>query len=506
MTLSPVLRPNATVALNATVTGAANGHTALSDVSNASYISASTGVSTFEIGTFTLPAGAVVKAVASCSMTFKANVGEAATAYLTLADGTLLAGTFGSYDPFVYPAFLTYGLGITYGPLPTTQALIDGLRMSVETVGGAQVSEVSAQIRYVTIPVVAVTAVTPDPYTASNIVPISWVNTLDSDGGAQTRYRVKVFTAAQYGIGGFDPETSPFTYDSGELLGANLSANVGPLATATTYRAYVKVAQTVNGVSHWSDWGLDQFQVSVATSDISTVTAVANNSTASITVTVTRNGASSAWNFVEVQRSVDAGVTWSDVRSATYVDATGNANTFVVTDHETANGQTTLYRARATRIVSSLPITGAWVSSSSVSWTSSSAWLKSPLNPAKNMSVTLETPFAAQERTIRAGEFAVLGRAAPVVISDVVSLPGSVMKVRTDLAADLPKMIALLSDINLLFQQIPESRAGQSQSGAQYVTVRSFTEEQRVGFYTDMRLWTIGYLEVDAPPDPTAGR
>lgn len=499
------LNPNVTDGLAVfTIVGAATAHAATSDASDASYLNLATAGAGDKFvpgfSTFTLPAGAITKQT-------RAKVRASNVSVPGEFDVEALPGT--SPVPMstaFFPPVAITDHTTAWVPILLSQAQIDSLRYSInQGTVGLRVYEAALEVQYVTIPVVVVDAVTPDPYTASSVVPVSWVNTLDADGGVQTTYQIRVFTAAQYSAGGFNPDTSDAFWETADkVFGATTSANIGPLLNSTTYRVYVRAAQTVNSATHWSAWAFDQFATSFAPPTVLSVTASAVNALARIDVTVNRDTGGVAWDFVELQRSVDAGVTWSDVRSATYVAATGN--TFTVSDWETGNGQSTLYRARGTRIVSSLPLTGAWVSSSSVSWTSALTWLKSPLNPSKNLAVTLEAPFAAQERTLRAGEFDVIGRTAPVVISDVVSLPASLMTVRTDLAADLPKMIALTSDINLLFQQIPESRAGQSQSGSQYVSVRSFAEAQRVPFYTDMRLWTIGYVEVDAPADPLAGR
>ena len=83
---------------------------------------------------------------------------------------------------------------------------------------------------------------------------MTWANTLDSDGGPQTKARVKVFSEAQFNAGGFDPATSTATYDSGVLSQATTS-HVGSSLLDGTYRAYPVVAQTVNGADHYSDWG-----------------------------------------------------------------------------------------------------------------------------------------------------------------------------------------------------------------------------------------------------------
>lgn len=86
---------------------------------------------------------------------------------------------------------------------------------------------------------------------------VSWTYA-DSDGDPQTRYQVKVFSAAQYGAGGFSADKSAATWDSGQLFGDDDTVTVGvDLVSGTTYRAYVRTAQDWSGPEGdlwWSAW------------------------------------------------------------------------------------------------------------------------------------------------------------------------------------------------------------------------------------------------------------
>jgi len=502
------LRPDGTIDLGLWTVSAGTAHAALSDDSDTTYVqttSATVGDPlSLNMGTFTLPAGAVIKETRT---RVRARTGTAGD-FQSYVDAVLIrpSGNNGEEARVQATGVITTASSpYTSWQIPSTQAAIDALKVEIEGIfatsadGFTRAYEVYADIVTVPIPVTVVAAVTPDPYTASNIVPIAWTNTLDADGGVQTRYQIRVFTAAQYGIGGFNPATSPATQDTGEVIGGALTRNTAVLANSTTYRAYVRVAQTVNGVSHWSAYAFDQFAVSVTTSDILSVTTVAVNASARIDVTVNRNGATSAWNFVEVERSTDAGVTWSPVRGATYVDATGNANTFTVSDYETANGQATLYRARATRIVSLLPISGAFVQSTpSVSWSSTSAWLKAPSNPTRNSPVDIDTPFVSTELPVRAGVFDIIGSAERVVISDVMSSPGSTLVIRTE-PSDTT-LIALLRDLVLLYHPT----VCEGGTTGRYISITGVTFTPTVINGHVYQLWTVPYVEIATPRDPLA--
>lgn len=80
---------------------------------------------------------------------------------------------------------------------------------------------------------------------------------VNGNGGAQRSYRVRVFTSAQYGIGGFDPAVSPSTWDSGVILLATQSATVPVTLDVTlTYRAYVMLDMGGTTTTAWtfSQW------------------------------------------------------------------------------------------------------------------------------------------------------------------------------------------------------------------------------------------------------------
>jgi len=492
------LRPDGTIDNGgSSVTGAATRHLALNDDSDASYLTCSPSTfPKFDLGTFTLPAGAVTKSVA---VRARART-SGSFGFVTLE---VRRTPFSSLLVFLYDAVSGSSFAEFSGSpvaVSLTQAEIDSLQVwAGAAISDMQVSEAYVDIIHVPIPVTTVTAVTPDPYTASNLVPITWVNTLDADGGTQTRYQVRVFTAAQYGAGGFDASTSDATWDSGDTLSGSTTATTGALATGTTYRAYVRVAQTVNGVAHWGAYAYDEFTVTVTTAIVETLTTVESDATASITITAARDTTpDTAWEFIEVQRSTDGGTVWSDVRSATYVAATGDS--FEVVDYEVANAQTVVYRARATRILSTLPITGEWVESTPDpdSWTSTSAWLKSPSNPSRNLIVDIDTPFVATALPVRAGVFDIIGSAERVVISDVMSSPGSTLMIRTE-PSDIT-LLALLRDLVLLYH--PTVCEGGTVGRYISITGVSFTPTVINGHV--YQLWTVPYVEIDAPRDPLA--
>ena len=96
------------------------------------------------------------------------------------------------------------------------------------------------EVTYVEKPVVS--GVAPDGTISDTNQPvILWGTTLDADGGPQHAARIKIFTAAQYGAGGFDPALSAPTIDSGDIFGTADSWTVSQILPDGTYRAYVSI-------------------------------------------------------------------------------------------------------------------------------------------------------------------------------------------------------------------------------------------------------------------------
>jgi hypothetical protein len=178
------------------------------------------------------------------------------------------------YVPLWAPWQMFYGSTRTTksGGAPWTKADIDAIRVNMNRwsgIGGGgnegYISEVYLEVTYNEAPVATVTTPVEASTIPSTTPTVAW-NYSDPDGDGQERYRVRVFSAAQYGIGGFDPATSPATWDSGEVYSAATSVVVGAvLAQGTTYRAYVQVADAGSG-GRYSAWDSNTFTVASAVS------------------------------------------------------------------------------------------------------------------------------------------------------------------------------------------------------------------------------------------------
>lgn len=525
------LRPNSTVGSTGTVSGAASAHAALSDDGDSSYVELDQGeLVDCNLETVAMGSGAVTK---SMQMQFRLRGGggaKNARAYSAVKNSaTALSSTtyqIASGDTTIRT------VSAPASPVTLSQAEVDGIEAFIDNSAGdspstVDVMEFYAVLVYVTQPSVSVSAVSPDPYTASTTVPIEWANTLDSDGGAQTRYEIKVYTDAEYGDGGFDPDTTPVTvYETGVVTSASDGpVDIGPIPNGDTYRAYVRVAQTVNGALHWSNWDYDTFTMDVSTAEVDTITVAAVDASGYMTIQLDWDNTSEDWEYLEVQRSIDGGTTWTPIRWGDFVGYSSTRTIGGVTvvsndgnipgidglsqvtfrDYEVPNGASVTYRARAAWYSSGLPITGSWLESSSGSWSSTATWLKVPTDPSKNTTVRIGRTSPWQH-SARVGLFPVIGRALPVAVSDV--MPGASFELEL-LALDKSELEAVttaLDAMRVLLQIPPDAGTGAELDGSQHATVTSKAVSYLFGKRSAMRSIRVGLVETDAPGDATAGQ
>ncbi len=489
------------------VSGAASQHAALASTSTTSYVRLSQYIEA-DVTKLTLPDTAVTLSI---EVRVDAEALTAADIDVTVLDGNTIIqrwtitadGTFATYTTDAVPVTLTpaavrnlrVGLG-----MPDSSAIID-------------VAYVHIQLLYVTQPGGTMVDPDPDPWTASSLPFAGITHSVDTTGGYPTHFQMRTFDADRYGaFGSLDPATDDPFHDTGVLLapisGVNHNTNyadIGPLPN-DDYRVTARVAQTVNGVLHWSDWensSLGNFEVNVSSvAVVSSVTVSAQSATGHIDVTVNRDGTSSAWELVEVERSIDAGTTWSPVRGATLVAPSG-ANSHTVADYEVGNGVDVEYRARAFRFASGLPIVGLWVSSSSTSWSSATAChLKDPTTPANN---TTFTPFGRDDvvRSRVTGVFNVAGKANPVTVSDPRSGRTGQFRVQTADAAEAAAIDTLLTGGATVLVQYPATYDIDDMYATVLADTESFLVEVESVLY---RTWIVEYVEVDEPTDASAGR
>ena len=297
-----VLRPNAdwNNASAFTISGGSGSvHAALADDSDSTYITrTSTTIPASyetEFGTTTL---ASTEKVTSVNLRARIVVGTAGNAEFSIGVITDRNGRTVSYSVPITKqntlALSTVDMSLNLTTSPTgaewTQTLLNNLVVKFTdnaTASGDRTSVYALYVDVVTTAQPTLTVTSPSgTITDTSFPSINWTYA-DTDGDPQSAYQIKIFDATTYGAGTFDAETSTATVDTGVVVSTNNGATLETdLADATTYRAYVKVAQLVNGNNYFSDWAYSQFTIDVDAPATPLITAFYDSDAGAVTLTV----------------------------------------------------------------------------------------------------------------------------------------------------------------------------------------------------------------------------
>jgi hypothetical protein len=497
-----VVRPDATASGGAsfTVTGAPTAHAATNDSSDASYIrKAASGTASIILGhgTVAIASGNTVRAVRVRARVAGGDAGSKANLYL----GTRVGGL--NFFTTAVPLRGAMPLGVISGAWHSnapdgglwTQEKINNLRAQftdyMDGASRAYLYEVYIDVDLADQPTTTVTAPT-GSITTTSLPDVSWTYS-DSDSEAQAFYRVKVFTAAQYGASGFDPETAASVWDSGDMSSVDTTTTVADYLGDGTYRVYVKTAKTINGSPFWSTWAYSGFTVNLTQPAIPIVAAVWSEALGKSTVTIT--GAVLPGGFAsqvfELYRSDDGGSTWVAVRGGLDLEPDGS---YVVTvaDYEAPRGQMVAYRARAVGLSSGNLIASAW-SASSTAFISNDGnwWLKSPTSPSLNIAAARVLTGLELTQTVEAGVFRPIGRGNAVVIEGSAGGWDGTYRVYTSSSAEWAALKALLDSQATILVQDPFGEQ-------KYIRVVSRQMTQAGTAAEPQRTLQLGYVEVDA--------
>lgn len=354
------VRPNATAAGEALFDkagGAATAATALADDDDLTFISKATAVAglasvLLDFGTTTIGTAQRVKQVRMRARVETPNDSGRLNFFL---------GSRVDNQNYFHSATAIRGevsISTITGPFQTSapngedwsQASINGLRGRFtefnDSTNVAEIYEAYIDIDIANQPSITVSNPT-GTITNSAAPDVIWAFT-DTDGETQSFFEIKVFSAAQYGAGGFDPATSIPIFSSGEIGSSDDTAPIGELLTTGTYRAYVRAAKSVNGQPFFSAFAFSQFTLSFTPPVTPTLAASwsAPLGRASFTITGATLPAGYVSQYYEVERSDDGGITYRQIRNGTDIIPSG---TFVGTaqDYEAPREVVVFYRARA---------------------------------------------------------------------------------------------------------------------------------------------------------------
>lgn len=429
----------------------------LSDNNDGSYLSG-LGDCQVQFATPSVPAGARMKNVSLRERTYKpAGISGPG---IQIHDVAVFAFRDLGYTTVTWESVIEYH----HGGVWALNSVPSSPRVSFQfPFGVTRLTEAYLDFTYVAVPVTSVTAPT-GTFTDNNLPLVSWSQTRDSDGGAQTRWEVKIFTDAQYLAGGFNPATSTPTlfYSGSGWTGAQTSKQIATALANDTYRAYVRTGQTVNGFAHWSAWSFSGFVVNIVPLDVPnppTISVTPEDSDHRNKVTVTTVAGAASPDYVVIERSEDGGTTWEDLRTLLgdgVAASSLGANDYY--DYEAPNGDTVHYRAKARHDYGGGSVTDSdWSAPGSGAWSQSNIWLlKHPVRPSAKIALDI---YSQPEYSFnsRGAPFQALGATEATVVEDTAEADSGFISFLVNTDEERLAFVDLVKEgVSLLVQAPPE--------------------------------------------------
>lgn len=498
-----ILRPSSTTtSSNATPSGSASLHAAMSDDNESTFAlldELSFGDGSTWVGgaltDLTLPAGAVIRSAGPLAHA-RTSLGGILIARMTV-DGVDYGGSTW-VSQTLGPVFFTS----TQNPEGAwVEADFDAATYWVQgwqLGGNLQVTEFYVVVIYVTVPELSVTGPT-GTFTTNNRPAVTWTPDHDLDGGDPTYFEVKVYDDATYGGGGFDPDSTTPDVTSGIVAGNPQTWTPPAGLVNDTYRAYVRIAQTVNGELHWSDWEFSGFTVNTPAPATPTLTLTQDVANARVVIGLAGNAGSATTDGFLVERSLDAGDTWELLRQVGRTDGAVLGAPATVYDYEAPLGREVDYRAYAVHDYTGVLTPSLAADTDSITLAGTSAWLKCPQLPELNLAISVHS-FAATSRVAKQTVVDVLGRQLPVIVGDGFGGQAGTLVVQSWSRADRDALMALLYSGATLLLQLPDEWDPEGEDvylRANQMDRARLVDKARVVDVLD----TLAWVEVQAPSD-----
>lgn len=420
-------------------------------------------------------------------------------------------------SPYTYstPA----GAGATAGPAGPWAGLLSVLAVRVNDghkaadANRATIYEVFADVYYCARPSASLAISPASPVTTTSYPELtatltalveSWQDGSGAAARSEVEYELRVFSAAQYAIGGFDPATSPCTWETQGLTAPlDYADGVTPSSEAASdvpddpfvngaYRAYARGRRCLAAAA-FGAWASLDFAVNVPPPNPPTVSAVRGDAEQRVTVTVTpvaTAGASSP--LVSIERSADGGATWTRVRGGLRA-AGAFGSPLTVQDYEAERGRALAYRASVEATVSDQQLVSSWTMAAVSGVLPAAGWnLKVPLDPSQNLlgaNVIADPEWTQVEDAVT---FRPVGRRHPVVVSMSLGGADGSLAVVTGTDEEWEAVQALREYQGTLYLESPFG-------WGRYVRILSRSWSERGAAGAPSRRVEFGFLEVEMP-------
>lgn len=463
----------------------------------------------------TLPAGGVVRWVQGYVRCGKLIFAEGGSVVM-LIDAN---GKQSNYGTSVTWDEATTILASSLGQPPSIHAAelsdgnVDALTMIIANWGPGDtfVSEAYALVSYWVKP----TVVVPDfgAITTDDTPELSWVSTYDSEITGNVYFRVKIFSSAQYGAGGFDPAVTVPLQDSGELIGTTPGPGGGGVADDVwtpaslpndSYRVYVSVADVPvpmpdsgEPVLRWSTQDFGTLTINVGRPSDPTFVASGDNANSRVTLTATKGaGGAETATHATFDKRVPGGSVWTPVRGGEIVPYSGS--TAVLHDYEGANGETWDYRARSVHDFGNGTYSRSVGVNYAAAWTNNNWVLKHPYDPDLNFHPRIRSQPDRRQPANKTSH-RVAGRRNTVNISDVRGGWEGDLTIRSDTDAEREQLNVIMADNTALLLQAPPDTPNWPDT---WISLGDLTQTRVVD--TDVTPWTFDsfpWTEADRPSD-----
>jgi hypothetical protein len=410
MSSTVTTRPIATVQGGSwTTVGAASGHVALSDNTDASYVQLTprcrldSQVMRVSVATPSLPTGAQIESV---------GIRVRIQTVVYPAPQPQCLGWFRCHrPPNIITVIIDFILLLLFGwrcpRQPTTVWVTQQLQVLTSDPSGnpwtlasfnnfevnlgrddisanpLRISEVYVDTTYTQVSVVTATGPT-GTITTTCRPSVTW-SYASPDSNPQQGFRSAVYTAAQVSAPGFQPFVSTSLQESGWQFGENLQWTLNSDIVNGVYTAYVQVTQTWPGQGDFaSNISSISWTQSISGAPVAVISSGVFDGTYNrVTLRIAPSSPTPATAAFAVQCSRDAGISWGPVRNALLLTATGGTQT--VYDYEAPLNVASLYRVLAYGQTGSLLFAAAAYSNTvSVVPVVDTFWIKDIIDPTMN--------------------------------------------------------------------------------------------------------------------------